>query len=102
MCYLKSKAQTPLSQIRLNQKQGVGMEEKMLHKLISDLTTSGRSFAVAGKWPLEGLAESSIKRKKKMSKTKLEEENILKNNKNESLTVHCRCPPSKLPENAGK
>ena len=57
---------------------------------------------LAGKWPLEGLAESSIKRKKKMSKTKLEEENILKNNKNESLTVHCRRPPSKPPENAGK
>ena len=34
-----------------------------------------------------------------MSKTKLEEENILKNNKNESLTVHCRRPPSKPPEN---
>ena len=34
-----------------------------------------------------------------MSKTKLEEENILKNIKNESLTVHCRRPP---PENAGK
>ena len=57
---------------------------------------------LAGKWPLEGLAESSIKRKKKMSKTKLEEEDILKNNKNKSLTVHCRRPPSEPPENAGK
>ena len=41
------------------------MEEKVLPKLISDLTTSGRSFAVAGEWPEIALAMVDPKRSQK-------------------------------------